>query len=474
MAFDSTSWRSNAVPPNFRTYSYSTTDPATSVLATGYFTSVSALLRTNDRIWIEAPTSVYAVRANNDSGTLIISRDTSGVSADTASVRTQNLRRLQQTAYARRYDNPRTRSVMASPPTIAVGTTNDASLTNEISIRTGTRTGVIRSLGGYRQDLFSDYVYHRTNTVSGSPGSTVWSVECMVDADVVQFGIYAPNSTNYDIRFIIDGQYASLTATQPVSMNTVNYIKLTFGSRAVRHIIFEAGKQLGFRNIKVGPTSDIYLPPRIPLRGFWQGESFMASNTGEARHNGIGGVCARALGIEDYWVGGVGGTGWLADSGTETTFRGRNQDIITANPDFVFICGGHNDRTASLTEDLTAEVATWIQETRAALPYCTFFVTGPWPGDRGPDSDTIRVEAEISAGVVAANDPGTIFIPISDDPNGSWVTGTGNISAPTSSGNSDVYTDTDAVHPSAAGYVFLGERLADAVMRAVDAKLVEV
>jgi hypothetical protein len=65
--------------------------------------------------------------------------------------------------------------------------------------------------------------------------------------------------------------------------------------------------------------------------------------------------------------------------------------------------------------------------------------------------------------VTQLNDPITYFVPIVTDPNGSWITGTGNVSNPVGNGNADLYISSDGVHPTSAGIAYLAGRITTAV-----------
>ncbi|HEY5668002.1 MAG TPA: hypothetical protein VIR03_02435, partial [Candidatus Saccharimonadales bacterium] len=55
------------------------------------------------------------------------------------------------------------------------------------------------------------------------------------------------------------------------------------------------------------------------------------------------------------------------------------------------------------------------------------------------------------------------WIPTYADQSGRWIDGTGTTGSTVSDGNADVYVSADAIHPSPAGHVYLGQRLARAI-----------
>lgn len=371
------------------------------------------------------------------------------------------LRRLSEIARA---GNPRNRPVMASPPTITASATLDAGLTN-IYTYGSVRESVFSGTGGYIEPTFTTFARFRSTIVSGVPASHTWRVEFLVDAAIFEVRIYATLSTQR-FRVIVDGQYADLTGIAAATLNVRNVVRLDFsavGGRALRHIVVEGENVALFEGVAVGPTSGVYRSRTASPRLYVQGDSFAASAAATRAHDGLAHITADWLGIRDIQCGAIGGTGWLNPGTGQTTFRQRNSALIAAAPDLVIIAGGHNDR-AYATAAVTTEVATWIAETRAALPNCWFIVMGAWPGDWGPSVEMIATENAIAAGVAAAGDSNTNFIPVSTDPGGSWFTGTGNTGATTGVGNSDLYTSTDAVHPNTAGHAFLGRLTTNAIM----------
>lgn len=383
---------------------------------------------------------------------------------------------LQTMSTAARFANASNRAVMASPPTITTSLAADAALTNIYTV-TATTQDVFQYFGGVREPFFTNYTRMRSHTVSAAAAYGVSRVEFLVDAAVFECSIYAPATATHNFRLIVDGQYASLTPITPAGTNVQSFIKADFsavGGRRVRRIGIEWQSNAGFRHAAVGPTSSVQRRQGNTLRAFVQGDSFVAAGTNNAGHFGIGGIASKCLGIDDIWVGGVGGTGWLNQGSGQTTFRERNADVLAATPNIVIAAGGYNDRTLTAGNNLLRdEVATWLRQTRASLPHTVFFLPGCWPGSLGPSADAIYAENQIAAGVAAVGDTATFFIPVCTDVNGSWVTGTGRTDAPTGTGNADLYQGRagDVTHPSDAGYVYYGERLADAIMRVADAVL---
>ncbi len=91
---------------------------------------------------------------------------------------------------------------------------------------------------------------------------------------------------------------------------------------------------------------------------------------------------------------------------------------------------------------------------------------GVFPANSGPSSQIIATENAVAAAVTAFDDAWTRFISISTRPGGNLITGTGRSGTTSGSGNSDLYTGTDQVHPTPAGHAFIGRFVADAILNA--------
>jgi len=73
----------------------------------------------------------------------------------------------------------------------------------------------------------------------------------------------------------------------------------------------------------------------------------------------------------------------------------------------------------------------------------------------------------VQAGVVAAGG-GSRLLYIDTSPAGEPIlTGTGNVGAPSGSGNGDLYVNADTVHSIDAGHAFLAQREAQMALRAL-------
>jgi lysophospholipase L1-like esterase len=185
--------------------------------------------------------------------------------------------------------------------------------------------------------------------------------------------------------------------------------------------------------------------------------------------NGYAAILGDLLGFKDVWNGGVGGSGFIANtSGTQTTFRQRLSDMVIAAPDIVLICGGLNDvGTPTTPGQLSTEVTTYLNAIRATPVLASVPIVMMLDANSTPLAATQPMETAMASAMAAFRDPAMYFIPNVTDPNGPCFTGTGYTGAPNGSGNSDIYIGSDAIHPNDAGHAYMAGWIADAMRRVV-------
>jgi lysophospholipase L1-like esterase len=175
----------------------------------------------------------------------------------------------------------------------------------------------------------------------------------------------------------------------------------------------------------------------------------------------------------DYWISGSGGTGFVApNTGLgRVKYQDRIQhDVIGYAPDVVVIQGGQND-TIYTKASVQAAAELLFNTLRTALPNTPIITIGPIAIGAMTTAvtdtrDAIKTAA-LANGVamidsvdgVTYDFKGNALAPAM----GNWLNGTGNISAPTTTGNRSIYTWTDNGHPSNAGHLYIGERVAGEV-----------
>lgn len=380
--------------------------------------------------------------------------------------------RLFRCAQRATVSNPRKDGVMASPPTVtAEGTTAPAALTNGYTYTA--KPTLFRISGGTPVLINSKYrvIASRVAATGGNLGlsngssGTYARWETVVDAQKVAFRVH-PTTAKY--RFLVNGQYVSIAGTQTVATSgtTDEYISLDFGSRATRTIALETQLAGGFVGAYVGAGEGVYAPEASDvLRGIWIGDSYAVGTAAVALGDGIVPTFGDWMGIRDMWASGSSGTGW-ATVNSSYRFDERTSDATGYSPDIVFLQGSYNDRALS-TATVQANCLAGLQAVRAALPRVPIVVFGAFAGATGPSAGVTGAETAVQSAVTAMSDRLTAFVPVSGDANGALISGTGKVGATTSSGNSDIYTDADGVHPTDSGCAFIGRVLAAKALSAL-------
>lgn len=129
---------------------------------------------------------------------------------------------------------------------------------------------------------------------------------------------------------------------------------------------------------------------------------------------------------------------------------------------------------ASINDRMTASAAiqanalAGLRSARAQYPDTPILVFGCMAGSTGPSTGPLSATASeqaVQAAVAQAADPLTVFVPVSTDVAGPWVSGTGKIGTTTGIGNADRVVTNDGIHLGDEGCAMIGRRYADAAIR---------
>ncbi|HEY5668031.1 MAG TPA: SGNH/GDSL hydrolase family protein, partial [Candidatus Saccharimonadales bacterium] len=321
------------------------------------------------------------------------------------------------------------RTVMASPPTVTTSTTTDVTLTRQYLITSSTAQFAFR--GGAPVVFSATFLRFPVVTLlagSGNVGGTGaggaqqnangWAVEFMADATTVQ--IHVRNVSGSGAMVEVDGQpvSASLIA-YPATDGNVGFIKLAFGSRAVRRIRLEAAQNGGFAGVSVGPTETIWKPTDSGGRLVIAGDSITAQTGAVLPNGGMAIEAAKNLGFSDCWEVGISGTGWInaGSYGSTIACTQRIADVVAANPDLLILPTSSNDTAGS---PLTTAMLAGFQAYRSALPKVPIIVMGV-----PTRTATVDRETAAKAAFDAWADGNSWWIPTYSDPSGRWIDGTG-------------------------------------------------
>jgi lysophospholipase L1-like esterase len=381
---------------------------------------------------------------------------------------------------------------MATPPTIAVSASSDASL-----VATNLCTGGVLApatlnqiawYGGIPTPILSLYVCLPVASVlpstNGNIGSGMldknqWAsaFEIMTDSDKVQFGIYISSAAK--VMFQVDGQYVDFAGTAGNNAaNTDTFFELTFASRKTRRIrvllpnVPSKGCTL-VKSIRVSPTCSFWKPPQSEvLRLAWAGDSYSEGTNGAASIYPIPNAAwpvltGELLGIRDVRQVSVGSCGYISDNaGARSKLRDQIPRWANQGPfDLIVFANGYND-SSSTPYAIQTEVLADLQLVSTLHPSSPIVVLGCQAGAAGPSAAQIATENAIAAAVKQFNYPLCKFAPVSTD-TPTWLNGTGYVGATNGTGNSDVYVDPDHTHPTIAGAEYLAYRSAAAIRMAV-------
>ena len=361
--------------------------------------------------------------------------------------------------------------IHSNPPTVTVGSAGGATAISGGARFAPDGTNALRYLGkGYVAGTVNslstmDSGYLTTST------TTYWGrVEFMVD-DNFEFQLVPQSSgTVGKWRLWVDGQMC--TAAPQTGLATVgsNYkVLVDWGGRPTypKRVLIE-WEQARFNGIYKAPTTTLWRPPTpAGPKVVVVGDSF-ALGTGAAWHwDGWPMHMAQALGWANVIPSASGGTGYLSDGGGGGKVKYRSRiaaDVIALSPDIVILSGGYNDAASYTGAQVQTEAALLYAQIRSGLPSATVVGLGPfWPTSvLGSNIATDIRDGLQTASTGYANvfiDP--IIYPSTEGPAGrQWIGGSGTVAAPGGVGNSDFYISSDGVHPSPAGHVYLGHRVA--------------
>lgn len=346
--------------------------------------------------------------------------------------------------------NPRTRGTVASPPTITVGTS---------ALPSGyTRTWTFgdaghpfRSYGGKPVTVSGATSFPSVTTGGTTVIGRHWRVETLVDGDGVAFLVDSDATSGGGYRFLVDGQYVSLSGTTTAT-GSARYITLAFSSVAVRRVAIEGYGNLKFNGAATKDNGNLWTPelvkqPRIMFVGDSNQEAYGITLKGDSPVATVGDY----LGCWDSWNLGVYGTGFKANNGgSGYTYAGRRADWQNNAPDLLVFYSSVNDRTggytpASVATAAAAEVAAVRAAFGPEFPVLIYGMEAAEDSSLNPSADVAQ-DTAIASAIAALNDPYALFVPTITSGRTQVITGTG-----PGHGTFDRYVNTSTGHASVAG-----------------------
>lgn len=281
------------------------------------------------------------------------------------------------------------------------------------------------------------------------------TLEFDTDADTITL---VNDGTTATLQIEIDGRYFDGGNVTTAIATGYKFYTLAFPSdrkyRSIRLHGFRENDSGSLRGVYCSANGTMRKPELKPgtLKGAFMGDSFsVQTNSGGApRDFGMAPVALAGIGIEDMFLSGVGGSGFIA--GTPYTDAARTSAVIATAPQVVIAQGSVNDSGATQGTMSTA-INAWVATMRAALgANALLIITGAMGRSQTGESTVEGYMRVAIAALVAAGDANLVFIPASGDTAGPW----------TNTGNTEFYS-TDNIHPLTRGYVYLGRRISSAV-----------
>lgn len=310
-----------------------------------------------------------------------------------------------------------------------------SSLTQQVGFNSSTLT----VLGGTMVQVGANSrgkVLSATTIGSGNPdiGGSGY-VAAVTDEPIFNINIFNGGYTGV----WIDGEFVAFLS---LASGVQNYVTLDFSgvapsrkARAVKVGLAASCEFVGFRSAGTG----VFLPysPYDPIKAVLIGDSFPEGGThflSYAAHVG------RRLGIENFRVSGVGGTGVQQINGSRVNYVDRfTVDVINQAPDLVIIQPSQNDISFS-TAAVKAANKALVRRVQVELPNAFCIQMGIWNARSPLSGTTATINTDARA---LASECGIPFVDWSD-----INTGTGQINSRNGVGNSDFNTTTDGTHPT--------------------------
>ena len=310
---------------------------------------------------------------------------------------------------------PTVQKVMASPPTVTSGAA--VTLARQWPTAHGDPYVASKISGAFRftrckpADILSNAIPSILNVTSntGASPNTVNSVGMVFRHYGSDFEIeFSPmNSTTFLVK--VDDEYVSLTPHQIVATTNIIW-KFAFGSAANRRIEIILANAVP-RGIW---TADIDAITPAAVRGprvLAFGDSFTSMTP-----NGWWLAFGDALGLDDVWASGVGGTGYKATA-SGLKFRARlAQDVIAYSPDIVVIHGLTNDALYATASDIYDEAVGCFNDLKAALPNALIMVAPNAQGGWSYANVGATMIANLKALKQAADAAGVFWLPMLELP----------------------------------------------------------
>jgi len=299
----------------------------------------------------------------------------------------------------------------------------------------------------------SEFEYTGYDPKDSSPGyrgngiqnGTQMVIEFYSDSDLIEFRLVGGNYQG-DL-YVNDQRISSQQIKTDTSGAPYLYIVDWQGVRAIRKYRL-CGINTGFGGINTEAWCCVWRPDSVRKMLAWQlGDSYTVGvGATQGSFNGFRIMCD-ALGIDGI-ADGISGAGWTSiQDGRRPPERVEMKlSSITRKPDFVFFSMGYNDAGANNLELLRQNFRASVNVVRTHCPGAKIINIGP----ATPIGSTTNLNLIRGAIMELCEELNITFIDVNN-----WV----------NSGNKQLYTSKDNVHPTDAGYAYTGIRIAQETSR---------
>lgn len=377
----------------------------------------------------------------------------------------------------------------------ANNSTPDATLTKTYAPPyTGLSTGQMRAMTQAERDAFPFEVaqgrpqLYRTGAaaayVTPSPGTLMidaqqpfpWiqqsNYRMMFDGDKLDITLYANLGVLYLQSWMLFIDDVPVTLTPQRLATTASILHLVFPSAKPRKI--ELRTDLIINAINCGPNYKYWRPtpaqgPRVMVLGASYTAPIVYDDTTTAYNNNMYGMWQQIedwLDVEDVWIDGIGGTGFIRRPGTgafqpNNNYSDRIPGVVSTAPDVLVISNAYaNDSYAgNSAADIATAIDTALTTVRTALPNCKIILM---TGIRAPLYGDFSATYDAITALLQTERSDLYFI---DTKN--WFDAAGGY-APTHTnglGNTDIYIGNDGIHPTMKGHAYLRGRIAPIIQR---------
>lgn len=335
-------------------------------------------------------------------------------------------------------------TVHAEPPVLTL--TDAGASTIASALRVTATQPCFRVTGTPVLPVASDpSAYGGTDGAGGTNYGRPIQWEWMSDAAQVELLLVKFNAL-FDL--FVDGQLVQQAAFSIPATGDRRLVRLdlsaTADPRRPRHYRI-TGTNLLFGGLFLDPAGSAWFPGDHAGRALiaFLGDSYTQGTGAPTVARNWSAAAAAQLRM-DAWSDGVGGAGWNGTgAGAPAARVAKGLAVLTRAPDVIVTALGYNDAGGDLAT-LRAHYDTTVAAIRAAWPDAQLVTLGPWT-PLGPTTALTAIKTALQERAVAHR------VPFLD------------LEAMIGVGNRGIYTAADNVHPTAAGHLYLGRRIGQAI-----------